>query len=198
MWAYATLGMEPGAELAGAMSRRAVSTAGEFKPQDVANLMWAYATLGIEPVCSLQFDISSLSCVSIAHLSQLHQYFLCMDLEGLLLGALPPLPPLSPLPGRCRAAFEGAAVTTSGLERAVAGRLSGMGVGLTLDAREPRTGYSVDVRVEGAPPVALEVDGPWHFIRAAGQVRRAAIRVGCFSYAMLGRLAMGRDAGRVG
>jgi hypothetical protein len=41
MWAYAKLGQEPGAELAGAMSRRAVSTAGEFNPQEVANLMWA-------------------------------------------------------------------------------------------------------------------------------------------------------------
>ena len=49
------------------------------------------------------------------------------------------------------------------------GRLSGMGVGLTLYAREPRTGYSVDVLLEGAPPVALEVDGPFHFVRAAGQ-----------------------------
>ncbi len=47
MWAYATLGREPGAELAGAMSRRAVSTAGKFNPQEIANLMWAYATLGL-------------------------------------------------------------------------------------------------------------------------------------------------------
>ena len=96
-----------------------------------------------------------------------------MDLEGLLLGALPPLPPgqRSALLRRCRAAFEGAAVKTSGLEREVAGQLSGMGVGLTLDTREPRTGYSVDVLVDGVPPVALEVDGPSHFIRAAGQAR---------------------------
>ena len=132
-------------------------------------------------------------------MSQLHQCFLCVDLEGARpLGIHPPAVQLAALRGRWRAAFEGAAVTSSGLERAVAGRLTGMGVGLALGAREPRTGDSVDVLVEGAPPVALEVDGPWHFIRAAGQVRRAAIRVGCVSYAMLGRLAMGRDAGRVG
>jgi hypothetical protein len=160
------------------MSRRAVSTAGEFKPQEVANLMWAYATLGIEPIGQLSFNVSPLLCLSSpsSSLSQLHQCFLCMELEGLLVGLLP-LPQHSDLPGRCRAAFEGAAVKSSGLERAVAGRLSGMGLSLTLDAREPRTGYSVDVLVEGSPPVALEVDGPWHFVRAAGHVRRFCVRL---------------------
>jgi hypothetical protein len=106
------------------MSRRAVSTAGEFKPQEVANLMWAYASLGLEPGAEISVDLSaylslSRSSHSIASMSQLHQCFLCMDLEGLLLRALPPLAQHSGLPRRCRAAFEGAAVTTSGLERAV-------------------------------------------------------------------------------
>ena len=129
--------------------------------------MWAYATLGLEPHDQISCSLPTLSSLSVSDMSQLHQCFLCMDLEGLLLSALPPLPQHSALPGRCRDAFEGGMVKTSGLERAVAGRLSSMALG----AREPRTGYSVDVLVEGEPPVALEVDGPWHFVRAAGQAR---------------------------
>ena len=48
MWALAKLGMEPGAELGLAMSRRAVACAGEFKPQEVANLMWTDAVLCVQ------------------------------------------------------------------------------------------------------------------------------------------------------
>ena len=47
MWALATLGLEPGAELMTAMSRRAAVTAGEFRPQDISNLMWALGHMNL-------------------------------------------------------------------------------------------------------------------------------------------------------
>ena len=84
IWSYATLGMERGAELAEAMARRAVLTAGEFKPQEIANLLWACAALGLELAHPLCADPSSLSSLTAPGLCQLHQCFLCMDLEASL------------------------------------------------------------------------------------------------------------------
>jgi hypothetical protein len=139
MWAYATLGIDPGTQLAGAMSRQATSTTllEEFKPQSVVNLMWAYETLGIDPIDQLLFNVSSYSSLSIAHMSQLHQCFLCMELEGLLLGALSRHPQYSALRGRCRAAFEGGTLKSSGFEREVARRLLAMGAQVCDDTAGP-------------------------------------------------------------
>ena len=64
MWGLATLGMKPGAELATAMSRRSVASAGDFKPQHVANLMWALATLGVDPGAELATAMSRRAVAS--------------------------------------------------------------------------------------------------------------------------------------
>jgi hypothetical protein len=48
MWAYATMGREPGAGWMRELEGRAEAVAGTFKAQDVANTMWAYATMGRE------------------------------------------------------------------------------------------------------------------------------------------------------
>jgi len=49
LWAYATMGREPGAGLMRVMEGRAEALAGTFTAQDVANTLWAYATMGREP-----------------------------------------------------------------------------------------------------------------------------------------------------
>jgi hypothetical protein len=46
LWALATRGEKVDQELLKAMQGRATATAGEFKPQNVANVMWALATMG--------------------------------------------------------------------------------------------------------------------------------------------------------
>ena len=179
MWAFATLGMEPGEELAGAMSRRAVATAGQFTPQNVANLMWAFAVLSFEPGLDLALVFSSFLYAGAFtrqdQLSQLHQCFLCMELEGFLQGACDPVQHAG-FTARCRRAFEAGPTPASGLEYAVRRRLSDMGVGWVAGVREQRTGYSLDLVLEGfTGPVALEVDGPWHFlvpVSKGGQGRR--------------------------
>ena len=50
---YAVCGVEPGAELATAMSRRAAAIAGDFQPQEqgVVKLTWALAAFGLEGRC---------------------------------------------------------------------------------------------------------------------------------------------------
>ena len=49
LWAYATMGREPGTGLMKALEGRAEAVAGTLNAQDVANTLWAYATMGREP-----------------------------------------------------------------------------------------------------------------------------------------------------
>jgi len=49
LWAYATMGCQPGAGLMRELEGRAEAIADTFKSQDVANTLWAYATMGQEP-----------------------------------------------------------------------------------------------------------------------------------------------------
>ncbi len=134
MWALATLGVDPGAELATAMSRRAVASAGEFNQQEVANLMWALAVLSCEDLVFRNVWIHAISllvpvfcrslccflvnerAVEAAVLCQLHQTLLCVELEGLwpelnLAGLLGP-----DTMRLFRQAFEGAGVRSSKLQ----------------------------------------------------------------------------------
>ena len=97
------------------------------------------------------------------HLCQLHQCFLCMELEGFLQGAFVPASQHAELASTCRRAFEAGDTPASGLESAVRRRLSAMGVGWVAGVREPRTGYSLDLVLQGRDgPLALEVERPSH------------------------------------
>ena len=49
LWAYATMGRVPGAEVTRELEGRAEALAGTFNAQGVANTLWAYATMGREP-----------------------------------------------------------------------------------------------------------------------------------------------------
>ena len=49
LWAYATMGREPGAGVMRGLEGRAEALAGTFNAQGVANTLWAYATMGWDP-----------------------------------------------------------------------------------------------------------------------------------------------------
>ena len=53
LWAYATMGREPGAGLMSELEGRAEALAGTFNAQGVANTLCAYATMGREPGAGL-------------------------------------------------------------------------------------------------------------------------------------------------
>jgi len=53
LWAYATMGREPGAGLMRVLEGREEALADTFKAQEVANTLWAYATMGREPEAGL-------------------------------------------------------------------------------------------------------------------------------------------------
>ncbi len=70
LWALATLGMEPGTELATAILRRALALAGDFEQQHVSNVMWALATLGMQPGAELATAMSKRAAVMASEFGQ--------------------------------------------------------------------------------------------------------------------------------
>jgi hypothetical protein len=49
IWAFATLGWEPGAEARAVLETAVVRVAQDMNPRDAANVAWAFATLGLMP-----------------------------------------------------------------------------------------------------------------------------------------------------
>ena len=57
LWAYATMGPEPGAGMMRELEGRAEAVAGTFKTQNVANTLWVYATMGRVPGAGMMREI---------------------------------------------------------------------------------------------------------------------------------------------
>ena len=57
LWAYATMGREPGAGMMRVLEGRAEALAGTFKAQEVANTLWAYATMGRAPGAGMMREL---------------------------------------------------------------------------------------------------------------------------------------------
>ena len=92
-------------------------------------------------------------------LRQLHQWQLWQEERG---ATWPPLPPA--LAQRCRDAFCREEGAPSRLQRDVAASLRALGLALREEVRTPQ-GYSLDgVVSRGGREVAVEVDGPSHFV----------------------------------
>eukprot|EP00964_Phaeocystis_antarctica_P155812 scaffold125150_cov64-Phaeocystis_antarctica.AAC.1 len=163
-WAYATAGHAAPA-LLDAIAREA-SQRGlrDFTPQALAITAWAYAVADCPAPALFGGDAFVQRCaaergfVSEA-LAQLHQWQLWQEERG---AAWPPLPP--ELAERCRAAFCQEEGAPSRLQRDVAASLSALGLAPREEVRTSQ-GYSLDAVVShGGREVAVEVDGPWHFL----------------------------------
>ena len=99
-------------------------------------------------------------------LTNIHQWQLCMMLET---GTVRPQPHLlrHELRQQCRSAMQGAEVHPSLLQRSVAAVAGKLLSGFEEEVVEPLTGYSLDVALRSSR-VAIEVDGPSHFVRDTG------------------------------
>ena len=165
-WSYATL--QHGAPaLFDAIAAEAAQRLRDFAPQETSNLAWAYAAAD-HSSCEVLFG----SAAFVAHckstqaafmhssLAQLHQWQLWLEERGI---AWPRLP--LPLAERCHAAFLSKAQgEPSNLQRHVVRALKALGLEPREEVLTPQ-GYSLDavVRIEGCE-VAIEVDGPFHFV----------------------------------
>merc|ERR1740124_462367 len=162
-WGFATVGHAAPA-LLDAIAREAAPRLREFKPQNLTNTAWAFAVANRPAPELFDGDAFVQYCATKRgflpeNLFQLHQWQLWQEERG---AAWPPLPP--ELAQRCRAAFCQEEGVPSGLQRDVAASLSALGLAPQEEVRTPQ-GYSLDAVVShGGREVAVEVDGPTHFV----------------------------------
>jgi hypothetical protein len=191
LWACATLGEHPGRRIVDRLCMRAQMVLEDFKTHDVAITLWACAVLG-SLECGMQlFQQSSKHIQAVLQscndadidmsVSQIWQFLLSLSLESHAHQRdstcgynLPRSSHQSNVHTNTSdiSAIEAAlatlkakrahVITVSALQRNVAAALRRLNVPYEEEAVDPRSGYSIDVLVNGA--VAVEVDGPSHFI----------------------------------
>ena len=163
-WAYATAGHAAPALLDAIAEEAARLGLREFTPQELANTAWAYAAADRPAPALFGGDAFVQRCAAERRfvpdeLRQLHQWQLWQEERG---ATWPPLPPA--LAQRCRDAFCREEGAPSRLQRDVAASLRALGLALREEVRTPQ-GYSLDgVVSRGGREVAVEVDGPSHFV----------------------------------
>jgi len=166
-WAFATAGHAAPA-LFDAIGREAAGRVHELNPQALATTAWAYAVQDHHPSESSLFDQRfAHHCDALAHefnsldLRQLHQWRLWYASERACSDALPG----TALLARCDAAFRSADSQPSRTQGDVADALASLGVWLQ-EEKVLEEGYSLDVVVDngGEVLIAIEVDGPSHFV----------------------------------
>ena len=154
-------------ELMDVLAQVALPQLRNFKPQALSNTAWAFAVAdapsGMLFSESEFVKLCTTAAFSDKDLRQLHQWELWVEERG---EEWPRLP--SPHAARCRAAFCAKKGVSSKLQTQVATELAGLGLKLSEEVRTPQ-GYSLDavVVVEGRD-VAVEVDGPSHFVGRTG------------------------------
>jgi hypothetical protein len=164
-----------------ALQRQATATVGEFKPQEVANVLWALATMGEGLGGSFAVLIDRLA-VRVLHFrdqfivegrSQLHQWLLSCEFDVGSGASLPSsvLHVRQAMGEECLQVFTGQTTHESRLQRDVvtALRREFSEVEIEEEYRDARSGYSIDVLVRrqsaaGSTEWAVEVDGPSHFL----------------------------------
>jgi hypothetical protein len=162
----------------GQLERRAEAISGEFNSQEVANTLWAMCVLCIQFslsrrfFCFLSSRLPSMVLDDQKTLGQLHQFFIsCDTIEGLHADLPVSAQTLKEKLGpSCKAAFIGVPVHPSASQQQVSDTLRGMGLSVEDEFRCPKSGYSIDMRVNSksstgaAAGWAVEYDGPSHFL----------------------------------
>jgi len=166
-WAFATAGRAAPA-LFDAIMRESAGRVRELNPQNLANTAWAFAVMDHLTSESSLFDQRfAHHCDALAHefnsldLRQLHQWRLWYASERACSDALPG----PALLARCDAAFRAAEAQPSRLQRDVAKALALQGASVQ-EEKVLEEGYSLDLVVDcgGEELIAIEVDGPSHFV----------------------------------
>jgi hypothetical protein len=172
------MGTKPGDRMMGQLERRAEAISGEFNSQEVANTLWAVTFFRIQfnlsprLYCALCRSLPSIVSVDQKTLRQLHQVFISYDMiEGLHADFSVSVQTLKEKLGpSCQAAFIGSPVHPSASQQQVSDTLRGMGLSVEDEFRCPKSGYSIDMRVNvksstgAAAGWAVEFDGPSHFL----------------------------------
>ena len=180
-WAFAIV-CHASPELLDAISAEALRRGlGDFNGKDLSNMAWAFAVLD-PPSADVMFGTASFTtqCAqpkvsfSYSELSQLHQWSLWRDERGARWPGLP-----DSLQQACRDAFVSQGGRTSRLQLDVVQDIrSRPGVhDVQEEHRCEASGYSIDalVTLNDGRRVAVEVDGPSHFLGSSHQPTGATL-----------------------
>jgi hypothetical protein len=185
LWAYATMGREPGAGVMRGLEGRAEALAGTFNAQNVANTLWAACVFSLLCASDAEFrwvdtvvqrlvSLDKSACLNSVQMCQLHQFFLSCSVETRLV--VEAIKDMQALKDTCRVAFEGAQTNPSASQQQVSETLRHMGLSVEDEVRCPKSGYSIDMIVHGSTLEiggersirgglwAVEFDGPSHFL----------------------------------
>ena len=154
---------------------------GDFNPQDLANTAWAFAVVDLPSVDALFGTVCfSTRCAhfetyfSSKCLSQLHQWSLWREECGVLWPGLP-----ESLQQACRTAFVEDEGQPSQMQSDVVGEIRSSYdiANVEEEYRCKVSGYSIDALVTLNPGerIAVEVDGPWHFVGRSQQPTGATL-----------------------
>jgi hypothetical protein len=172
-WAFATAG-HTFSELFKVISVELVRRGlGDFDPQELSNTAWAFAVFD-PPSADALFGTASFTtrCAhldesfSSVELRQLHQWSLWREERRALWPGLP-----NSLRQACLDAFVAQGETSSQLQSDVVREIRSYDVHVKEEHRCKVSGYSIDalVTLNNGERIALEVDGPWHFLGSSHQ-----------------------------
>ena len=166
LWAVATLGVSDAA-VVGPLACAAVRVAPSFNAQDAANSLWAVATLGVSDggvvgplACAAVRVAPSFNLLHVQQALQAHCAVPggCLDAAAL---------------GELRARFKSEPTTSSASQRRVAAALTRLGYSPLEEAPLLDGLLTIDMRLErlgGGCPIAVEFDGPSHFLHPLAPV----------------------------
>ena len=177
LYACGKLGMTPPTDWLQSFSDTFEQSLHDANRQDLSNTTLALATLGLwelplwhglwERMCqSLLHDTADWNAEAQLHAQQMYQAYQAAATErpGLLSEPAPEL-----LAALRKSWIEGMGDTSSRLHAQVSACLTSMGVAHVNERWCERAERSIDIVVDGAKPVALEVDGPMHFLQDGRQ-----------------------------
>jgi hypothetical protein len=163
LWAVATLGIREDA-VVGPLAAACVAQSRSFNAQNAANSLWAAATLGLRDEAFYRALVGSARTATLNDEGAQQLLYVHAATRSWL---APPL--FSPeLLGSFRARILQRGSTASQSQRDVAASLSRLGFSVELEARVLDGLHAVDVLVHlpGGALVAVEFDGPTHFLRS--------------------------------
>jgi hypothetical protein len=178
-WAFATAG-HASPELFNVISAEALRRRlSGFDEQDLCNIAWAFAVFN--PSCADELFGSTIFVTRCARLdpsfsrpclAQLHQWSIWCEERGTTWPRLP-----ESLQQACRDAFTAQEATLSQLQSDVVREICSRGARVKEEHRCEASGYSIDalVTLNDGARVAVEVDGPSHFIGRSHQPTGATL-----------------------
>jgi len=168
LWSYATIGHFFSPELFEAAAGEAMEKMDSFKPQEICNTLWSLAVkdYNVESAIPLLNHVINLHesnqlVLSIAEQVQLHQVLLWVSRERKQKSPIP-----DDLANKCLSAFIGNPSNPSQLEKEVVSVFRSLGFEVRDEGICKQTGYSIDaiVTTKSGNEIAVEVDGPTHFV----------------------------------